>query len=57
MIGFYEKLTGEMIEQEDVQEDVEGMGWIRIISEKQTAVREVMNQFCRQRSNESRKRT
>ena len=26
MIGFYEKLTGETIEQEDVEEDVEGMG-------------------------------
>ena len=34
MIGFYEKLTGETIEQEDVEEDVEGMGWIRISSEK-----------------------
>ena len=33
MIGFYEKLTGETIEQEDVEEDVEGMGWIRISSE------------------------
>ena len=28
MIGFYEKLTGETIDQEDVEEDVEGMGWM-----------------------------
>ena len=26
MIGFYEKLTGETIDQEDVEEVVEGMG-------------------------------
>ena len=25
MIGFYEKLSGEMIDQEDVEEDVQGM--------------------------------
>ena len=28
MIGFYEKMTGETIEQQDVEEDVEGMGRI-----------------------------
>ena len=28
MIGFYEKMTGETIEQQDVEEDVEGMGGI-----------------------------
>ena len=28
MIGFYEKMTGETIEQQDVEEDVEGIGRI-----------------------------
>ena len=32
MIGFYEKLTGETLEQQDVEEDVEVSGRIRVKS-------------------------